>query len=58
MKPVFASPCLACRRRFRWNGQPLFATCTCLNYGSGVTAVALVAGVVLVAGILWSWRRC
>lgn len=53
--PVFASPCLACRRRLRWRGQPLFATCFCLNYGRSVTVAALAAGVTAVA-LAASWR--
>ncbi|MDF7812606.1 hypothetical protein [Hymenobacter sp. YC55] len=54
MEPSFVSPCFACRRRFRWNGQPLFTDCSCVNYGRGTTAVALVAAATLVvSGLLY-----
>ena len=54
MQPAFVSPCLACRRRFRWNGQPLFTNCSCLNHGRSVTIAALAAGVSVAAlGLLW-----
>ena len=55
MQPVFVSPCLACRRRIRWDGQPLFTDCSCLNHGRGVTIVALAAGVSVVALGLLGW---
>ena len=55
MQPVFISPCLACRRRIRWNGQPLFANCSCVNYGRSVTIAALAAGVG-VAALGWLWQ--
>ena len=49
-----APPCLVCRRRIRVGGVPLFATCTCLEYGRGVTVAALaVTGLLfLVAAVL------
>ncbi|MBO0359450.1 hypothetical protein J0X19_15910 [Hymenobacter sp. BT186] len=53
MNPAFVSPCFACRRRIRWNGQPLFTDCSCVNYGRGTTTVALVAAATLVVGGLW-----
>ena len=46
----FASPCLACRRRVMIAGQPVFTTCSCLNYGRSVTVAAFAAGVTVVAG--------
>ena len=56
--PVFVSPCLACRRRLRWRGQPLFATCSCVSYGRSVTVAALAAGVAVVAlAALWRLNR-
>ena len=54
--PVFISPCLACRRRLRWSGQPLFSTCSCISYGRSVTIAALAAGLSLGALALL-WRR-
>ena len=56
MQPVFASPCLACRRHVRWNGQPLFTDCSCVNHGRGVTIVVLAAGV-SAAALALLWRR-
>ena len=57
MDPSFVSPCLACRRRLRRNGQPLFTDCSCINYGRGTTAVVLVAGATLLVGGLWWYRE-
>ena len=58
MQPVFVSPCLACRRRIRWNGTPLFTDCSCLNHGRSVTIAALAAGVSVAAlGLLWRLGR-
>jgi hypothetical protein len=58
MEPTFTSPCLVCRRRLRWNGQPVFTTCSCLNYGRSVTIVALAAGMSVVAlGLLWRLQK-
>ncbi|UOG74910.1 hypothetical protein MTX78_22690 [Hymenobacter tibetensis] len=53
MESAFVSPCLACRRRIQVKGQPLFTTCSCVNYGRGTTVVALVAGALLIVGGLW-----
>ena len=56
--PVFVSSCLACRRRLRWRGQPLFSTCSCLSYGRSVTVAALAAGVGVAAlRALWWLNR-
>lgn len=52
-------PCVACRRPLRLNGQQVFTTCSCLNYGRSVTVAALAAGVGAGAalGLWWLSRR-
>ncbi|RSK49627.1 hypothetical protein [Hymenobacter rigui] len=47
-------PCAFCRRRIRFNGKPVFASCSCKAFGPPVTVGALVAGAMLVVtGTVW-----
>ncbi|MBD2769643.1 hypothetical protein IC235_17270 [Hymenobacter sp. BT664] len=51
-------PCAFCRRRLRFNGRPVFTSCSCKAFGPPVTIGALVAGAALVvAGLLWRAQR-
>ncbi|WP_156176020.1 hypothetical protein [Hymenobacter terrenus] len=50
-------PCAFCRRRLRFNGRPVFASCSCKALGPPVTIGALVGGAVLVVVGVWWWAR-